>query len=70
MIYTPEYRPRTKVEAVVKDEQVGPLLNNIIDRLGGNDVSGKIFVLEISIILDIRAREGGESAIGNLISRI
>ena len=63
MKYTPEYIPRTKVEVVVKDNQVDSLLNSIMDRLGTNEISGKIFVLEVPLSFDIMTRKKGESAI-------
>ncbi len=63
MKYTPEYIPRTKVEVVVKDDQVDLILSNIMDRLGANEISGKIFVLEVPLTFDIRTGSKGESAI-------
>jgi nitrogen regulatory protein P-II 1 len=63
MKYTPEYIPRTKVEVVVKDDLVDLLLRNIMDRLGANEISGKIFVLEVPLTFDIRTGKKGESAI-------
>ena len=63
MKYTPEYIPRTKVEVVVKDDQVDLILSNIMDRLGANQISGKIFVLEVPLTFDIRTGSKGESAI-------
>lgn len=59
--YTPEYIP--KVEVAVKDDQIDYLLNNILDRLRANEISGKIFVLEVPITFDISTRKKGESAI-------
>ena len=63
MKYTPEYIPRTKVEVVVKDDQVDLILSNIMDRLGANEISGKIFVLEVLLAFDIRTGSKGEYAI-------
>jgi nitrogen regulatory protein P-II 1 len=63
MKYTPEYIPRTKVEVVVKDDQVDLIVSNIMDRLGANEISGKIFVLEVPLTFDIRTGSKGESAI-------
>jgi nitrogen regulatory protein P-II 1 len=62
MKYTPEYIPRTKVEVVVKDDQVDLLLRKIMDRLGANEISG-IFVLEVPLTLDIKTGKKGESGI-------
>lgn len=63
MRYTPDFIPRTKIEVVVRDEQVDLLLGNIMDRLGASEISGKIFVLDVPITLDIKTRTKGESAI-------
>ena len=41
-----EYIPRTKGEAVVKDE-LDMLLQRIIEKLSVGGISGKIFVLEV-----------------------
>lgn len=54
MKFTPEYIPRTKVEVVVEDDQVDLLLSKIMDRLGNDEISGKIFVLEVLLTLDIK----------------
>jgi nitrogen regulatory protein P-II 1 len=61
--FTPKYLPKTKVEVVVKDEQLDLLLANIVDKLGADEISGKIFVLEVPITLDIKTKTKGESAI-------
>jgi len=58
----PEYIPRTKVEVVVKDEQVEELISKITDRLGG-ELGGKIFVVDVPIAVDIATKKRGEDAI-------
>ena len=63
MKYTSEYIPRTKVEVVVKDDQIDFLINNILDKLRANKISGKIFVLEVPITFDISTGKKGESVI-------
>lgn len=70
MKYTPEYIPRIKVEVVVEDDQVDLLLSKIMDRLGYNEISGKIFVLEVPLTLDIKNREEERRRVCNLISVI
>ena len=35
----------------------------IMDRLGANEISGKIFVLEVPLTFDIKTGKKGESAI-------
>lgn len=58
----PEYIPRTKVEVVVKDEQVEEVVTKITDRLVG-EIGGKIFVVDVPIAVDIATRKRGEDAI-------
>jgi len=58
----PDYVPRTKIEAVVKDEQVEELILKFTDKLG-SELGGKIFVVEVPIAVDIRTKKRGEAAI-------
>jgi len=58
----PEYIPRTKIEVVVKDDQVEELISKITDRLG-KELGGKIFVVDIPIAVDIRTKKRGDAAI-------
>jgi len=58
----PEYIPRTKVEVVVKDEQVEELISKITDRLG-SELGGKIFVVDVPIAVDIATKKRGQDAI-------
>jgi nitrogen regulatory protein PII len=37
--YTPEFVPRTKVEVVVKEEQVEPIITRIVDRLSADNIN-------------------------------
>lgn len=60
---TPEDNPRTKIEVVVRDDQVDTLIYKIADRLRASDIVGKIFVLDVHIALDIRTNTTGESAL-------
>ena len=57
-----EYVPRTKVDVIVKDDQVDQLVSELADRLG-SELGGKIFVLDIPIAVDIRTKKTGEDAI-------
>jgi len=52
----PEYISRTKVEAVIRDEQVEELISKLTDRLGG-ELGGKIFVLDVPIAVDIATKK-------------
>lgn len=58
----PEYIPRTKIEVVVKDDQVEELISKITNALG-KDLGGKIFVVDIPIAVDIRTKKRGDAAI-------
>ena len=58
----PEYIPRTKIDIIVKDDQVGQLVSELADRLG-SELGGKIFVVDIPIAVDIRTKKTGEDAI-------
>jgi nitrogen regulatory protein P-II 1 len=58
----PEYIPRTKVEVVVKDEQVEELISTITRRLH-SDLGVKIFVVDIPIAVDIGTENRGALAI-------
>lgn len=63
MRYTPEYVPRTKVEVIIKDDQVETLINKLVERFGGDALGGKIFVTDVSVAVDLSTSKRGESAI-------
>ena len=63
MKYTPEYVPRTKVEVIVKDDQVEALINVLVEKLGGDTLGGKLFITDVPIAVDLSTNERGESAI-------
>src|SRR5919108_3002158 len=48
----PEYIPRTKVEVVVKDDQVEEMISTMVQKLR-SDLGGKIFVVDVPIAVDI-----------------
>ena len=58
----PEYIPRTKIEVVVKDEQVEEIISKITDRLG-SELGGKIFVVDIPVAVDLATKKRGEEVI-------
>jgi nitrogen regulatory protein P-II 1 len=58
----PAYIPRTKVEAVVKDDQVEALISRIREKLS-SELGGKIFVVDVPIAIDISTNEKGNAAI-------
>jgi nitrogen regulatory protein P-II 1 len=63
MKYTPEYVPRTKVEVIVKDDQVESLINVLVEKLGGDTLGGKLFITDVPIAVDLSTNARGESAI-------
>jgi nitrogen regulatory protein P-II 1 len=60
---TPEYISRTKVEVVVKDEQVEELIVKVREALRVEPQGGKIFVVDVPVALDITTNKRGEEAI-------
>ena len=60
---TSEYISRTKVEVVVKDEQIEELIAKIRERLRVDPQGGKIFVVDVPVAIDIITNKRGEEAI-------
>jgi nitrogen regulatory protein P-II 1 len=58
----PEYIPRTKIDVIVKDDQVEQLVSELTNRLGC-ELGGKIFVSDISIAVDLRTKKTGDGAV-------
>jgi nitrogen regulatory protein P-II 1 len=63
MKYTPEYIPRTKVEVIIRDNQLESLINKIVKRLGGDSLGGKLFVSDVHVAVDLATTKRGESVI-------
>jgi len=63
MKYTPEYVPRTKVEVIIKDDQLESLINKLVENLGGDSLGGKLFVTDVHVAVDLSTNKRGESAI-------
>ena len=63
MKYTPEYRPRTKVEVIIRDDQIESLINKLVERLGGDALGGKLFLTDVPVAVDLSTNKRGESAI-------
>lgn len=55
--------PETKVEVVVKDEQIEVLISTIVEKLSANKTKGKIFVVDIPIAVDIATKKKDQSVI-------
>jgi len=62
MRYKPEFVPRTKVEVVVSDEKVEGLLSVFREKLGDN-IGGKIFVINVEKAMDLSTGKSDENAI-------
>lgn len=62
MQYTPEFIPRTKIEAVIKDELVETVVDSLLEKLS-NKIGGKIFITDIQEAIDIRTKSKGSSAL-------
>jgi nitrogen regulatory protein P-II 1 len=58
--YTPEFIPRTKVEVIIKDDQVENLVNRLVAI---STLGGKLFVTDVPIVVDLSTNMRGESAI-------
>ncbi len=60
----PDFIPRTKIEIVVKDDLVEPIISKILDELGGDpNTGGKIFVSDVVTAADLVKRTRNEEAI-------
>jgi nitrogen regulatory protein P-II 1 len=62
MTYKPKFIPRTKVEVVVSDEKVEGLITAFRNRLGDN-IGGKIFVVDVHKAVDLSTGKTDENAI-------
>lgn len=62
MTYKPKFIPRTKVEVVVSDKKVETLITAFRNRLGDN-MGGKLFVIEVAKALDLSTGKVDENAI-------
>jgi nitrogen regulatory protein P-II 1 len=60
--YTPEFIPRTKVEVIIKDDQVENLINRLVESLG-DSIGGKLFITDVPVVVDLSTNRRGESAI-------
>ena len=62
--YAIDFVPKVKVEIVVSEELLRPVLNKIIDRAQTGQIGdGKIFVSELTEVIRIRTGETGRDAI-------
>ena len=64
MRYVPEFGSRMKVEVLVSNDKVKPLINDIFAKIITGAVSvGKIFVYDVSEAYDIGSKESSDSAL-------
>ncbi len=62
--YVPEFGSRIKIEVVVGDEKVKPLIADVLAKIGTGSVSdGKIFVYDVWEAYDIGSKESGNTAL-------
>jgi nitrogen regulatory protein P-II 1 len=64
MRYVPEFGSRMKVEVLVSNEKMKPLIDDILAKIGTGSLSdGKIFVYDVSEAHDIGSKESGDNAL-------
>lgn len=64
MRYVPEFGSRMKVEVLVSNEKMKPLIDDILAKIGTGSLSdGKIFVYDVSEAYDIGSKESGDNAL-------
>jgi nitrogen regulatory protein P-II 1 len=62
--YHVDFLPKSKIEVVVTDEQVEPVVDAIVRVANTGQVGdGKIFILAVEDAIRIRTRESGDSAL-------
>lgn len=64
MRYVPEFGSRMKVEVLVSNKKMKPLIDDILAKIGTGSLSdGKIFVYDVSEAYDIGSKESGDNAL-------
>jgi|SRR5689334_14042351 nitrogen regulatory protein P-II 1 len=64
MYYIPEFGYRTKLDVVVPDSLVKPIVDDVLDKFGtGASAIGKIFVYNVTTAYDIGTTEEGDRAL-------
>jgi nitrogen regulatory protein P-II 1 len=62
--YTVDFLPKTKIEMIVRDEQVSPAIDAIIKAARTGKIGdGKVFVMPIEEVVRIRTEERGDKAV-------
>jgi nitrogen regulatory protein P-II 1 len=64
MRYVPEFGSRTKIEVIVSDNMLKPIINDILEALSrGSFPDGKIFVYDVAEAYDVQTKETGDIAL-------
>ncbi|MGB6527337.1 MAG: P-II family nitrogen regulator [Candidatus Nitrosopolaris sp.] len=64
MRYIPEFGSRTKIEVLVPDPIVKPIIDDVLKLIStGSASDGKIFVYDVTESYDIGSKEAGDKAI-------
>ena len=62
--YTVDFLPKTKIEMIVRDDQVTPAMEAIIKAARTGKIGdGKIFVMPVAEVVRIRTEERGDKAV-------
>jgi nitrogen regulatory protein P-II 1 len=64
MRYVPEFGSRTKIEVIVSDNMLKPIIDDMLKALSrGSSPDGKIFVFDVAEAYDIQTKETGDIAL-------
>jgi len=62
--YTVDFLPKTKIEVIVREDQVQPAIEAIIKAARTGKIGdGKIFVMSVEEVVRIRTEERGDKAV-------
>ena len=62
--YVVDFLPKIKIEILVREDQVEPVVNAIVSKAQTGKIGdGKIFITEVADVVRIRTKERGDSAI-------
>jgi nitrogen regulatory protein P-II 1 len=62
--YVVDFLPKVKIEILVHEDQVEPVVNAIISKAQTGKIGdGKIFITDVADVIRIRTKERGDSAI-------
>jgi len=62
--YLVDFLPKSKIEILVHDDEVGPAIDVIISKASTGKIGdGKIFITNLDEVIRIRTKERGDSAL-------